>query len=536
MYYTPVALIPIAGADDGHFMQQGLELNRGHWLGGYSHLTLIKGPGLPIFLALSKVSGLPYSISIALVEAGSFFLLSLVVGRFTNAPGLSLGMLGVLLSFPWMWSGPSLRILRDGFYTSLIFVFLALAFVTVWGEVKRRGYYALLAGTVLGLVSITREENPSLWPAVAMLIVALFVAERRRSTSLVALSMILSATIGLMGVRGTILTINYAKYKTFDVADMGEANFGNALRALFSVEPPERIPYLLVSREARSAIYEYSPTFARLRELLDGDNAPLSDWQRPGCQSYGGKICGDYGGFWFVWAFRDAVAMVGGYSNARLAAAFYRQISQEIGHACENKKLKCRYSPVAGIPPLVQANFILMFGSAMKAVKLVTLLTPLANERPRSQGAADVVRSYASHFHLRFWAPQLNDPEDSNAAGTDQLQAISFTQSTQNAIRDLYNTIWPVVCAFGILAILFSTCVQLTITGIGRLMIMTWTLLILVATRIGLLSIIDATVFPAVIPEYVNPAAYCLAAAVIIGLHSAAQDAGALLRRHRDVP
>jgi hypothetical protein len=65
---------------------------------------------------------------------------------------------------------------------------------------------------------------------------------------------------------------------------------------------------------------------------------------------------------------------------------------------------------------------------------------------------------------------------------------------------------------------------------------MTWTLLILVATRIGLLSIIDATVFPAVIPEYVNPAAYCLAAAVIIGLHSAAQDAGALLRRHRDVP
>jgi hypothetical protein len=535
MYYTPLALIPIAGHDDGHFIRQGIELTRGHWIGGYSHMTLIKGPGLPIFLALSKFFGLPYSISIAAVEAGSFFLLSFVVGRLANAPGLALLMLGVLLSFPWMWSGSSLRILRDGFYTSLIFVFLALSFLTIWGEGEHRRYRALAAGLVLGLASITREENPWLWPAMGILIVALFIAERRRSGGLAAFSMIvLWAAIGLVSVRGTILTIHYAKYKTFDVADIGETNFRNALRALFSVEPSERIPHLLVSKEARSAIYAHSPTFARLSGLLDGDPAPLAGWQGPGCQWYGGKICGDYGGFWFVWAFRDAVALAGGYANAKTSAEFYRQISQEIGRACENKELTCRYSPVAEIPPLVRANFILMLGSAINVVKLVTLSTPLAAERPGSQGPADMVQSSAAFLNLPFTAPQQNDPADTIVAGANQRWMIIFTQSVQNKIRDLYNAVWPVVCAVGIAAILFSTYVRLTTTGIDRLTVITWTFLILVATRIGLLSIVDATAFPAAFTDYVNPAAYCLAAAIAIGLHSAVQNARVSLRSRRE--
>lgn len=535
MYYTPVALIPIAGHDDGHFMRQGFELTRGHWVGGYSQMTLIKGPGLPIFIALSNVFNLPYSISIAFMEAGSFFLLSFIVGRLAKSPPLALFMLVVLLSFPWMWSGEVLRVLRDSLYASLLFIFLGLSFEVIWGEGRFRAYWALGAGVALGLVSITREEHPWLWPAVAFLIVAFFVSERRRIGSRkVPAMLVMWVVVGLVGVRGVVVTVHAIKYKVFAVTDLGERNFANALRDLFSVEPSERIPYLLVSKGARSAIYEHSPTFARLKELLDGDPPTLVGWQQPGCDAFGGRICGDYGGFWFVWALRDAVAMSGGYARAKSASAFYRQISQEVRHACESKQLQCRYSPVAEIPPLVQANFDLMFGSALKVVKLVTLLTPLATERPRSQGPDNMVRSYASFLNLSFWAPQLDDPRDSIVSGTDQTQMMIFTQSVQNTIRDLYNAVWPAVCIFGILAILFSAYVQLTITGIDRLMIITWTFLILVATRVGLLSILDATVFPAALTEYATPAAYCLAAAIALGLYSAARNVGVLLRVRRE--
>jgi hypothetical protein len=40
----------------------------------------------------------------------------------------------------------------------------------------------------------------------------------------------------------------------------------------------------------------------------------------------------------------------------------------------------------------------------------------------------------------------------------------------------------------------------------------------------------DATSFPAAVTDYVTPAAYCLAAAVAIGLYSIAQNIGASLR------
>jgi hypothetical protein len=533
MYFTPVALVPIFGHDDGHFMRQGVELTRGHWVGGYSHMTLIKGPGLPIFLALSHFFGLPYPISIALAESGSFFLLSFVVGRLAKAPALALLILVVLLSFPWVWSGDSLRVLRDGLYTSQLFIFLALSFVTIWGQQKPRAYCAFGAGLALGLLSITREENPWLWPAAAFLIVAFFVAERRRGRDLRVISLILMwAAIGLVGVRGTILTIHYAKYKLFEVTDTGEPNFRAALRALYSVETSQRVPYLLVSREARSAIYDHSPIFARLRPLLDADEAPLKGWQEPGCQFYGGQVCGDYGAFWFVWALRDAVAMVGGYADARSASAFYREISKDIEHACESKELSCRSAPIGDLPPLVRANFVLMFSSAINVVKLITLLTPLTAERIRSRGPADMIRPYASFLHLRFWAPHADDPPDAIISGTGQTPMITLTLSAQNKIRDLYNAIWPVICPFGILAVLFSTYARLRTTGIGCLTVITWTFLILIATRIGLLSVVDATLFPAAYKEYATPAAYCLAAAIAIGLYSAVQDImGSLSRR-----
>ena len=188
------------------------------------------------------------------------------------------------------------------------------------------------------------------------------------------------------------------------------------------------------------------------------------------------------------------------------------------------KKLPCRSSPVADIPPLVRANFILMFDSAINVVKLVTLLTPLPAERPRSQGPTEMIRLYATFLRLKFWAPQLDDAPQAVVSDTDQTPMVTFTRSVQNKIRDLYNAIWPVVCAFGILAILFSTYARLRTTGIDCLIVITWTFLILIATRIGLLSVIDATLFPAAYKEYATPAAYCLAAAIAIGLYSAVQD------------
>jgi hypothetical protein len=444
-------------------------------------------------------------------------------------------MLVTLLSFPWMWSGNSLRILRDGFYTALIFIFLALAFRVVWGDVKRRRTLGFLAGLVLGLVSITREESPWLVPAAGILVLALWLAERRRNGGLATAAMIvLLGGAGLAAVRGTILSLNYVNYKAFEVSEFREKNFQDALRALYSIEPPERIPFLLVSKEARAAAYQHSPAFSRLRTHLDGSPPTLEGWQTPGCQMYGGKICGDYAGGWFLWALRDAVTLIGGYADAPTASEFYRKMADEITQACNTKQIACRYSPLAEIPPLVPANYALMLESVGKTIKLISLATPMTEIRPRSQGPPAQVNAALRVLNRPIAAPNITDPEDAIVSGRAPRSAIVFVERAQRVIRALFNAAWPFVCAIGVLGILFSTYLRRAAVTTDVPMVIAWTFLTLVVTRTVLLSIVDATVHPGATMDYGNVAAYCLVVAVVMGIHLAAQDLLRLRQRRRE--
>lgn len=113
MYYIPIPLWMDAAHDDGHFISQAQSIVRGRWLGPYNEMTLIKGPGFPLFLVLSHYSHLPYSVFLALFQAGSFMFVSVVAGRLARSPLLALILLIVLLTFPWLWVGPVTRVLRD---------------------------------------------------------------------------------------------------------------------------------------------------------------------------------------------------------------------------------------------------------------------------------------------------------------------------------------------------------------------------------------------------------------------------------------
>lgn len=531
MYYTPLAVIPIAGHDDGHYLKQALDITSGNWLGAYDHMTLIKGPGLPLFIALSKVLGLPYSISIGLLEAGSFFMVSVVIGRLARAPALAFLMLAVLLTFPWMWSGASLRILRDQYYTCLILIFLATSFVIIWGDVVRKRYLALAAGFALGLVSVTREENPWLWPAVIVLVIALYFMLPRKNGHFVTFAMVvLLGAAGVWSVRGAIMTINYVKYGLFEVTDIRESNFRSAMRVLYSIDTPERSPYVVVSKEARAAAYEHSPTFATLRSWLEG---PLMGWQGPGCESYGGKLCGDYGGGWFVWAFRDAVTLTGGYTDAHKASEFYRKVAEEITRACDNRQIACRYSLIADIPPLVPTNYVLIFKAVGETIKLISLAAPTSAARPRSEGSLPHVDASFRLLNRPIAAPHITDPQEAIYSGKAPRSAVVFVERMQNAIRTLFETVWPVICAIGVLGILFSTLVHTTTRDIDGTVAIAWIFLLLTAVRSALLSVVDGSVHSAVNTAYANPAAYCLVIAVVMGIHMATRDLSSLRQRRR---
>src|ERR1043165_4299116 len=104
LLFIPVPLIPILGHDDGHYMSQARSIIDGEWLGAYDQMTLIKGPGFPLFLVLNRITHLPYPVPLAAFECGSFILFSYAVGRGCNSPRLAAALLVALSAFPWMWS------------------------------------------------------------------------------------------------------------------------------------------------------------------------------------------------------------------------------------------------------------------------------------------------------------------------------------------------------------------------------------------------------------------------------------------------
>jgi hypothetical protein len=249
---------------------------------------------------------------------------------------------------------------------------------------------------------------------------------------------------------------------------------------------------------------------------------------------YGGKICGDYAGGWFLWALRDAVTLIGGYADAPTASEFYRKMTEEITRACNSKQIACRSSPLAEIPPLVPANYALMLESVGKTIKLISLVTPITAIRPRSEGPPAYVIVALRVLNRPIAAPHITDPQDAMFSGKAPRSAVVFVEQVQGLIRTLFNTVWPFVCAIGVLGILFSTYLRRAALTSDIPIIITWTFLTLVITRAALLSIVDATIHPGATMDYGNVAAYCLVVAVIMGIHLAAQDLLRLRKRRRE--
>lgn len=503
-------------------MRQAKTILDGEWLGPYDQLTLIKGPGFPFFLALSRATRLPYPILLAVFEFSSFALVSYAVGRVANSPRLAIALLVALAVFPWMWSGPVLRVLRDGFYTSLLLMCLAFSILLIWADVRRRWLVALAVGFSFGWMTITREETPWLWPAVAALAICFFIAARQRRDAWRRSILILLCAVAASTVPPAFAaSMNYAKYGVFLVTDFTDRNFREALRALYSVEAGERIAYLPASRAARLAAYEQSPTFARLRDALDGDPAALAGWQWPGCSIHGGRFCDDYAGGWFMWALRDAVADIGEYKTAQGAIAFFRNMAAEINLACRAGRLTCRYSLFAELPPVIPDNVTKTLHALGEAIARITLVTPLPLEPAASEGSAVGIHLAAYFLRVKMISPRASAGNDVVVSRWEPGRIVQVTAEVQRNIRSFVNFVWPILALAGGMAIALATVLSIRRRSAQPAMLVTWILLILVASRTALIALIDGFLFRAIHMEYMTPAAYCLVAAVVIGVYCA---------------
>lgn len=503
----PLALLVNAGHDDAWFWLRADRIAAGHWMGEYDAMTLIKGSGYPLFLALVHGLGLSSMTAQAMLYAVACLLLGAAVHRVTGRRWLAL-----LLVLALQWHPAALawaRVLRDAIGAAQVLLVLGcLLHLLHAAKTGRRGWrWAVLAGLALGWLWSTREDGAWVVPGIALLVLIPLAqawhdrALRRRLV--VALGLAAFACGGWLAL---LATANYAKYGVFATVETRDTGYADAMSALQRVRVGEPVPYLPVKRAVREAVYGVSPSFARLQPYFEGSGKA---WTEPGCNQYPGT-CGDYAGGWFMWALRDAVASIGEYRSAPSADAFYRQVAADIDAACDARRLTCARFVVPGMPPTAATQWTTLPPRLRRAVAML-----LWQRIGEGQVESDVGNPRAREMWAFLGGPRVPDPAvvllAHEGLALTGIPAEAEARMTYRRIKywigQAYARALPLLAVGGLLAFAWATWRTLRQRRWPPLLhVLAAAAWCLVVSRTLFLAIVDMTSFPAVHVHYMQPA------------------------------
>ena len=399
--HSPLGLLIALGHDDGLFVSNAFSIFTSGWLPDYNQYVLAKGSGFPIFLAINAITGLPITLSLALVFVASVLTLSGTLNRIGFPPVWSFIVFALIIA---NLSLIPTRIIRDNLYTSLtIFaVVLALELFVVPKDTRRPLFVVFGLGIMFGSFFLTREEFVWVAPFLAFLFGFFVWSNRRALNKLTLWKPTFIALVGfLIPVLG-VSTLNYSHYGVFQSNDFTQGSFPSTLGKLQDVQSRgDLIPYVPVAKDIRAQVYAVSPRFAELEQSLE---AELLWWTEIGCQTYP-DTCGDYAGGWFAWALRDAVAQRGYYEDARLANQFYEDVTREVEAACYLRTLICDARQIPLVPRITTDEIWRVAGSLTEAMAF-TLDQNSSFSIPPSSGTAEQI----SKMNSFLGSPKITPP------------------------------------------------------------------------------------------------------------------------------
>lgn len=354
---TPMFLIANGIHDDSLYMKSAAYMLSGQWLGPYTELTLQKGIGAPMFIAVATASGLPYHFVVGLV-----YLLGLGVALMgLRALGFRASVLRVIFVLgalsTAMFDASMMRIVREQALTVLSLGVLGLSFLGLAAVRARRsgaGLWFVGAGLLWGWHWVTREE--SVWFLPGMLLLGVVALMVNRSGSWIRRWMtVLCLPLGLVIVLLSNAFINYKYYGIFIGLEVWQEEFKEALGATARVLPKHWDPKIPAQRSNFPKIAEVSPTFAEISPLLPS--------QPPDACCHGEYTPG----LWMC-AIRTAFFRAGYYESPEKARAAYARMANEINSACNFQKIDCLPQRSGLIPQLTAG---VAWAATIKAFKNV---------------------------------------------------------------------------------------------------------------------------------------------------------------------
>jgi len=339
----------VAYFDDGLFMSRAefiLSGNLGEINWGFN--ALVKGTFYPWFIVLgNKLNFNPIFLSY-LILILIIILLGLIVFYISKNIIIPLLLIIFVVADPVYFSEGAGRVMRELPQQNLVLLFFVLYNLIFYSMSKLQSrtskYFLILlsvmSGLILALAINVREESIWIYSAYALNILILLFSRKFSSLRIVYVNALIIATlfISIQAVKA----INNRFYEVSVQNSTTEGEFPKMMLNLSSIKTSGgNIRYSAIDKAKRKIAYEVSPSFAELKDYLEG---PGQAWFQFGCQD--SNVCDDYSNGWFHVALRVAMREMGWWETEKIAQEKMRQINIEISNACDKKLITC----TKGIP------------------------------------------------------------------------------------------------------------------------------------------------------------------------------------------
>ena len=344
--------------DDLLFLRMSSYLGKLQWLGPYDELTLAKGAAYPLFILISRMTFLPLKLTEQAFYLASALSFVLAANKIWKSRGGAVVCFAILALNPTAWAAPvGGRIVREGLYSSLVLLLLALsirifavqASPAVRGDLvaKRRDLIAL--GVAAAAFWLTREEGVWLIPALAIPICYWVVNNRKSMRDPVIFGHLALPVLCFAAIVFAVNATNWAVYGVFRNNDFRSADFQGAYGALSRITHDHWERFVVFPKDARMRAYKVSPAAAELREFFEGDGSMA--WRRTSCEQTERADCPEILSGWFMWALREAAAKAGHYRSAPESQAFYVRLAREVNEGCDKGLIPCSSKRETLAPP-----------------------------------------------------------------------------------------------------------------------------------------------------------------------------------------
>ncbi|HEX9758710.1 MAG TPA: hypothetical protein VGB26_13085 [Nitrospiria bacterium] len=488
-----------ARIDDLLFIYLANSLSEGDWLGPYTTYTLAKGPFYPAWIAATHLLGIPLLLGQHLLYIGACALFILAIRPVVPNPKALCLIFFLLIFNPISYTDEVMtRVIREGIYpalTLMVFAFCIGVLLRHDRSLKILSIWFMGLGVSLSVFWLTREEGVWIIPSLLFILgFAFFKIWKEESPDRIQRLALFILPFGIWMITiATISGVNQLYYGISKISEFKSKEFLAAYGSLSRVKHSNWHPRIPVPREVRVQLYMISPAFAQLKPLLEGGFG--KGWAAISCQSI--SVCNDIGGGWFMWAFRDAATIAGNHASGKAAADYYKRLAREINSACAKGQLICEKERATMMPVWHSAYNWAVIKTFFHGL---TFLVSFENAKPYSKPSIGTEKTLKIiHLYTKEKLSPKTDP--SSKTKTDDLGLFFLT-----LIGLVYQ--WGTPILFILALVTFTTTTFHILQGGGVLIpwIIKTAFLIAVATRLGILSVIEVTSFPALNTLYLAPA------------------------------